>query len=38
MMTAFLVVKNILGEGDFDQWEVNTDAEYQEEKKKKDEK
>ena len=33
MMTAFLAVKNILGEGKFDQWNVNSDAEYHEEKK-----
>ncbi|MEM4625368.1 MAG: NAD(P)/FAD-dependent oxidoreductase [Candidatus Pacearchaeota archaeon] len=32
MMTAFLAVKNILGEGNFDQWKVNSDAEYHEEK------
>ncbi len=31
MMTAFLSVKNILGEGNFDQWQVNSDAEYHEE-------
>lgn len=31
MMTAFLCVKNILGEGNFDQWIVNSDAEYHEE-------
>ena len=30
MMTAFLAVKNILGEGHYDQWEVNSDAEYHE--------
>jgi protoporphyrinogen oxidase len=33
MMTALLAVKNILGEGKYDQWQVNTDAEYHEEKK-----
>ena len=32
MMTALLAVKNILGEGKYDQWQVNTDAEYHEEK------
>ena len=32
MMTAFLAVKNILGEGHYDQWQVNIDAEYHEEK------
>ena len=31
MMTAFLCVKNITGEGNFDQWQVNSDAEYHEE-------
>lgn len=30
MMTAFLAVKNILGEGNYDQWNVNSDAEYHE--------
>ncbi len=34
MMTAFLAVKNILGEGKYDQWNVNTDAEYHEEERK----
>ena len=34
MMTAFLAVKNILGKGPFDQWRVNTDAEYYEVDKK----
>jgi len=33
MMTAILAVKNILGEGDYDPWGVNVDAEYHEEKK-----
>lgn len=33
MMTALLAVKNILGEGKYDPWNVNTDAEYHEEKK-----
>lgn len=33
MMTAFLCVKNLIGEGNFDQWLVNTDAEYHEEDK-----
>jgi len=32
MMTALLAVKNILGEKKSNQWEVNSDAEYQEEK------
>lgn len=32
MMTAFLAVKNLLGKGNYDQWEVNSDAEYHEEK------
>jgi len=31
MMTALLAVRNILGEGPFDPWLVNTDAEYHEE-------
>ncbi len=31
MMTAFLAVKNINGEGCFDPWEVNSDAGYHEE-------
>ena len=35
MMTALLAVKNILGEGKYDQWQVNTDAEYHEEEKQK---
>jgi protoporphyrinogen oxidase len=35
MMTALLAVKNILGEGKYDQWQVNTDAEYHEESKQK---
>jgi len=34
MMTSFLAVKNILGVGKFDQWNVNSDAEYHEEEKK----
>ena len=33
MMTAFLAVKNILGEGNYDQWNVNSDAEYHEEQR-----
>jgi len=33
MMTALLAVKNILGEGNYDPWNVNTDAEYHEEEK-----
>ena len=32
MMTAFLAVKNIKGEGNYDQWQVNQDAQYHEEK------
>ena len=31
MMTALLVARNILGQGHFDPWKVNTDAEYHEE-------
>jgi protoporphyrinogen oxidase len=31
MMTAFLAARNILGQGPFDPWCVNTDAEYHEE-------
>ncbi|MFO0907078.1 MAG: NAD(P)/FAD-dependent oxidoreductase [Isosphaeraceae bacterium] len=31
MMTALLVARNILGQGQFDPWNVNTDAEYHEE-------
>jgi protoporphyrinogen oxidase len=31
MMTAVLVARNILGQGDYDPWKVNTDAEYHEE-------
>ncbi len=31
MMTALLVARNILGQGSFDPWKVNTDAEYHEE-------
>jgi protoporphyrinogen oxidase len=30
MMTAFLAARNILGDGPFDPWKVNTDAEYHE--------
>ena len=30
MMTAFLAVKNINKEGNYDQWDVNSDAEYHE--------
>jgi protoporphyrinogen oxidase len=30
MMTAVLVARNILGQGSFDPWRVNTDAEYHE--------
>ncbi len=30
MMTALLAARNILGEGPFDPWNVNTDAEYHE--------
>jgi len=36
MMTAFLAVKNILDEGKFDVWKVNSDAEYHEESGKND--
>lgn len=32
MMTAFLAARNIMGQGPFDPWCVNTDAEYHEEK------
>ena len=32
MMTSFLAVKNLLGDGDYDQWNVNSDAEYHEKK------
>jgi protoporphyrinogen oxidase len=32
MMTAFLAARNILGDGPFDTWKVNTDAEYHEER------
>jgi protoporphyrinogen oxidase len=31
MMTAVLVARNILGQGNYDPWKVNTDAEYHEE-------
>lgn len=31
MMTAFLAMKNLAGEGDYSQWEVNADAGYHEE-------
>src|SRR4051794_98275 len=31
MMTAVLVARNILGQGQYDPWKVNTDAEYHEE-------
>ncbi|MBX6316622.1 MAG: FAD-dependent oxidoreductase, partial [Isosphaeraceae bacterium] len=31
MMTALLAARNILGQGRFDTWKVNTDAEYHEE-------
>jgi protoporphyrinogen oxidase len=31
MMTAVLVARNILGQGNHDSWKVNTDAEYHEE-------
>jgi protoporphyrinogen oxidase len=31
MMTALLVARNILGQGNYDPWRVNTDAEYHEE-------
>jgi protoporphyrinogen oxidase len=31
MMTAVLVARNILGQGPYDPWKVNTDAEYHEE-------
>jgi hypothetical protein len=31
MMTAVLVARNILGQGRYDPWRVNTDAEYHEE-------
>jgi protoporphyrinogen oxidase len=31
MMTALLVARNILGQGSYDPWKVNTDAEYHEE-------
>ncbi len=31
MMTAVLVARNILGQGSYDPWRVNTDAEYHEE-------
>jgi protoporphyrinogen oxidase len=31
MMTALLAARNILGEGRYDTWKVNTDAEYHEE-------
>lgn len=31
MMTALLAARNILGQGTFDPWCVNTDAEYHEE-------
>ncbi len=30
MMTALFAVKKILGQGDYDQWSVNTDTEYHE--------
>ncbi len=30
MMTALLAARNILGQGPFDPWKVNTDAEYHE--------
>ena len=30
MMTALLAARNILGQGKFDTWKVNTDAEYHE--------
>jgi len=30
MMTALLAARNILGQGPFDPWNVNTDAEYHE--------
>jgi protoporphyrinogen oxidase len=33
MMTALLAARNILGLGEFDTWNVNTDAEYHEESK-----
>ena len=33
MMTALLAARNILGQGPFDPWKVNTDAEYHEEAK-----
>jgi protoporphyrinogen oxidase len=32
MMTAILAVRNIAGEGKYDPWEVNSEAEYHEEK------
>jgi hypothetical protein len=32
MMTALLAARNIMGDGPFDPWCVNTDAEYHEEK------
>lgn len=32
MMTAFLAARNIMGQGPYDPWCVNTDAEYHEEK------
>ena len=30
MMTAVLAARNILGQGQYDTWKVNTDAEYHE--------
>jgi protoporphyrinogen oxidase len=36
MMTALLVARNILGQGQYDPWRVNTDAEYHEEREEPD--
>jgi protoporphyrinogen oxidase len=36
MATGLYAVRNLLGEGDFDPWEVNVDGEYHEEFSKKD--
>ncbi|GAC1474647.1 MAG: NAD(P)/FAD-dependent oxidoreductase [Isosphaeraceae bacterium] len=36
MMTALLVARNILGQGSYDAWRVNTDAEYHEEREETD--